>query len=340
MPASIDIMKFMGMGIEHPILDVRTPAEFEQGHIYGAINFPLFDNEERVIIGTLYKQEGREKAIIRGLDLVRPKIGLFVERAKELNKTGTYLVHCWRGGMRSGSLSWLLEMYGFKVYTLKGGYKSFRKFVLNSFIVPRSVTVLGGNTGSGKTAVLDELKKRNEQVIDLEKLASHKGSSFGSLGEEKQPTQEQFENDLAAELHSCNPQKKIWIEDESRMIGKKVIPGGLWEQMRAANVLFLDIPFKERTAYLTKEYGKYNKADLKNAIERITKRLGPEQTKLALESLENKDISTVCEICLHYYDKAYQHGINKRDKRKITTISFNEINPLHITQKIINEWKK
>ena len=340
MSASIDIEKFLKFGNEHPVLDVRTPAEFEQGHICNAINFPLFDNEERKIIGTLYKQDGREKAILKGLEMVGPKMITFIENANKLNKTGTFLIHCWRGGMRSGSISWLLQLYGYKIHTLKGGYKSFRKFVMNSFAESKKIIVLGGKTGSGKTPVLAELKKLGEQVIDLEKLANHKGSSFGALGEEKQPTQEQFENDIAIEFYGNDPQKNSWVEDESRMIGKKVIPEGLWKQMREAHVLLLDIPFKERAEYLTKEYGKFNKTELAVSIERITKRIGSEQTKQALESVENNDIAAACEICLDYYDKAYQHGIDKRKKETINSISFNEMDPEQIAQKIIREWKK
>jgi len=197
---------------KHQVLDVRTPKEFEQGHIPGAINLPLFTNEERVIVGTIYKQQGRQPAILKGLELVGPKMKDIIETVSKIENRGCFLLHCWRGGMRSSSVAWLLSIYGIKVYTLKGGYKFYRRNVLETFEAKKNIVVLGGKTGSAKTYILKKLEEKGEQVIDLEALAKHKGSSFGSLGETQPPSQEQFENLLADKLKSVSPEKICWIE--------------------------------------------------------------------------------------------------------------------------------
>jgi tRNA 2-selenouridine synthase len=327
---------------------VRTPAELEKGNIPDAYNLPLFSNEERVIVGTIYKQQGKEAAIQKGLELVRPKLNDLVNHTQKILKEHPIsfpsplrgkserglLMHCWRGGMRSSSVAWLLELYGYKVYTLKGGYKFFRRYILSAFDEQRNFIILGGRTGSGKTLVLQKLAEQREQVIDLEKLAHHKGSSFGSIGEEPAPTQEQFENRLALELKKLDPSKATWMEDESRLIGKEVIPTALWEQMRSTKVIYIDLPFNERAAYLTKEYGKFSKEDLRGAIQRITRRLGGMQTAQALEALENNDLQAACEICLVYYDKSYDHGLSQREVDTVKKYTFEKLDADLIASKI------
>mgnify|MGYP003349536217 CR=1 FL=1 len=208
-----------------PIVDVRTPAEFEQGHIPGAINLPLFSNEERKIIGTLYKKEGKQPAIRKGLEIVGPKLATLVAEINNIKKNffpttsppsskdrvgiGSILFHCWRGGMRSSSVAWLAQMAGYASTTLQGGYKTYRNYVLQSFHSSINLKIIGGYTGSGKTIILEELKKQGEQIINLEHLAHHKGSAFGAFGQEKQPTQEQFENNLM-----CIQTKIIKLEEK------------------------------------------------------------------------------------------------------------------------------
>lgn len=351
MPTSIDISNFLQQSLNtNVVIDVRTPKEFEQGHIPGAVNIPLFSNEERVVVGTLYKQQGKQPAILKGLEFVGPKMTDIISKAQACTnakhstkqkenkndelKNNTLYVHCWRGGMRSGSVAWLLELYGIKVFTLKGGYKAFRKYVLESFSKQYNLLILGGKTGSAKTLVLEKLAALNEQVINLEKLAAHKGSAFGALGENMQPSQEQFENELATALHllpsPCGEGlgvrlPPLWLEDESRLIGNKVIPEGLWIQMRLAKTLCMNVPFEDRVEYLTEEYGKFPKEELKVSIEKITKRLGYQQAKNALIALEENDLKTTCRICLMYYDKSYQHGMDKRDKSSVEQIDFDRL---------------
>lgn len=337
MPQQLDIDTFLSMSAGKTLLDVRTPKEFDQGHIPGAINLPLFTNEERAVVGTIYKQQGREAAILKGLELVGPKLAGFITSVKERTDDSALFVHCWRGGMRSGSMAWLLELYGYKVFVLKGGYKKFRQYVLNHFEVHAPVKILSGKTGSGKTYILQELQKLGAQIIDLEKLAKHKGSAFGSLGEEEQPTQEQFENELALAIRDVKPGNVLWLEDESRMIGKKVIPETLWHKMRDTEVILVDVPFELRVQHLVKEYGKYSVQELEESVHKITRRLGPEQTQNTLKALHENNLKLVCEMCLHYYDKSYSHGLAKRDNPVIKHMVFDHMDFRAIAAKLIND---
>ena len=192
------------------LLDVRTPAEFAQGHVPGAQNLPLFSDEERAEVGTLYKQVNPERAFLRGLDLAGAKMSWYVREAMRLAPNRKVAVHCWRGGQRSGSLATLLSFAGFDVQVVQGGYKAYRTHVLEQFALRKSkFVVLGGKTGSGKTEILKQLASLGEQVIDLEALANHKGSAFGALGEEPQPRVEQFENNLFAILKKMDHQRRI-----------------------------------------------------------------------------------------------------------------------------------
>ncbi|MCW3076032.1 MAG: mnmH [Bacteroidetes bacterium] len=337
MPHVLDIHQFIsGFASVGSVIDVRSPKEFEQGHIPGAVNIPLFDNEERAVVGTIYKQTGRQPAILKGMEIVGPKMAAIVNRAIEESKENTIYIHCWRGGMRSGFIAMLLEMYGLKVFLLKGGYKKFRNFALDSFNEPLNILLLSGNTGSGKTYILKKLKDKGKQVIDLEGLAHHKGSAFGALGEKSQPTQEQFENELAIELFKIDKKSAVWLEDESRLIGKKVLPPGLWEQMRTAKVLFIKLSFEERLKHIVKEYGQYPKEQLKESILRITKRLGSEQSKSAILALDENDLNTALGICLHYYDKTYQHGLSLREITTIQEMIFETLDIDHISSALIN----
>src|SRR6185312_12204323 len=197
MICTLSINEFLALDSSIPVADVRTPAEFEQGHIPGANNIPLFSNDERVTVGTTYKQQGRDQAVLLGFDLVGNKWSGFIGQALEIAPGKKIALHCWRGGMRSGAMAWALNLYGFDVYLLEGGYKKYRRWVLDGFDQPRNLLILGGMTGSGKTQILHELAKAGERMIDLEDMAQHQGSSYGTMNMLVQPTQEQFENDLA-----------------------------------------------------------------------------------------------------------------------------------------------
>jgi tRNA 2-selenouridine synthase len=324
----IDIDQFITLVGAHPLFDVRSPGEYGHAHIPGAHSLPLFSDEERKIVGTAYKQQSRETAIKIGLDYYGVKMRSMVEEverivATEGNGSKTILVHCWRGGMRSGAVAWLLDLYGFKVYTLAEGYKAFRTWVLAQFSRPYQLNILGGYTGAGKTEVLHELKKKGEKVVDLEDLAGHKGSAFGGIGLQ-QPMPEMFENKLALALHALTIQGEdpIWVENESQRIGNINLPKPFFDTMLASPVYFLDIPFEVRLDYLVREYGKLKKEELVNAVIRIQKRLGGLNTKNAVNALIENDHHTAFGILLRYYDKFYEQGLADRRERKIPIHSF------------------
>jgi tRNA 2-selenouridine synthase len=328
MVEAVPVEQFLALAQSAPILDVRTPAEFERGHIPAARNLPLFTNEERAIVGTAYKQQSRQEAMLLGLDVVGGKMRPIVEAAQKLAtaaQTRTLCVHCWRGGMRSGSVAWLLDLFGFKVFTLKGGYKAFRRYVLDSFTLPHRLVVLGGKTGSGKTHILHELQRRGEQVIDLEALAHHKGSAFGALGEHPQPSQEQFENELAVQWRPLDAARRVWVEDESRMTGRCCIPLEIWDMMRCAPVMFLDMPVEARVQNALADYGSFRAEELAQSLLKIQKRLGGLHTRLALEALERNDLAEAVRVALRYYDKAYLHGLHKRDPLTVRTIASSTV---------------
>jgi len=340
----VNIDRFLELAGAYPIIDVRSPGEYNHAHIPGAYNLPLFTDEERKIVGTAYKHESREAAIKIGLDFFGPKMKRMVEEAEslvssrqspvantqaELQTTNCLLLYCWRGGMRSAGIAWLMDLYGFKVYTLAGGYKKFRNNVLDTFKLPFQFKILGGYTGSGKTETLKVLKERGEKAIDLEQVAKHKGSAFGNMGFEKQPTQEMFENILAKELrresivskssHEDNELANydlapaIWLEDESQRIGDVNIPFELWKTMRRAPVYFLDISFEKRLEHIVKEYGGLEKEKLVNSIFRIQRRLGGLETKNAINFLLDDNTIECFRILLKYYDKWYLKSLHNRE---------------------------
>lgn len=315
----LDIAQFLLLAQQHPVLDVRSPGEFAHAAIPGAHSLPLFTDEERKVVGTAYKQQSREQAIKIGLDYFGPKMRPMVETVEALlqhRPDKTVLVHCWRGGMRSAGVAWLLDLYGFKVCTLEGGYKAFRNYLIAQFKKEWPMAIIGGYTGSGKTTLLQKLGRLGEAVIDLEALAAHKGSSFGHLGQPPQPSQEMFENLLGMallQLDRNQPGKTIWLEDESLRIGTLLIPNDFYKQMRRARCYFLEIPFAERLQYILKDYGKADRENLVHAVLRIQKRLGGLETKTAVNCLIENDLQGAFEILLKYYDKWYLKGLYNRD---------------------------
>lgn len=316
-----------------PVFDVRSPGEYQQAHIPGAYSFPLFTDEERRVIGIAYKQESREKAVKLGLDFFKEKMLPMIEHAQELQgeKAGKVIVHCWRGGMRSATVAWLLELYGYEVFLLTGGYKTFRRWVLDRLEKNYTLRVLGGYTGSGKSEILQVLQQKGHAVIDLEAMANHKGSAFGNLDEIMQPRQEMFENKLAYTIWKIKKgdDQSIWVEDESRRIGTVTIPRTFFNCMRTQPVFFLEIPFEERLAHIVAEYGKYDTEKLKAAILRIQKRLGGLETKMAIGFLEKRDIKNCFTVLLKYYDKCYKESLPNRENlsKLLTTITSGTTDP-------------
>lgn len=336
---------FLAKAGDLPVFDVRSPGEYSHAQIPGAINLPLFSDEERKMIGTLYKQQGRQRAIKEGLDYFGPKMRAMVEQVETAtgkNKSDnreykkTILVHCWRGGMRSGAVAWLLDLYGFEVYILTGGYKAYRNWVIQHFEKDHHFTLVGGYTGSGKTEIVHTLQQQQQSVIDLEGLAVHKGSAFGGIGLPPQPTQEMFENLLATALHKNNG-LHFYLEDESQRIGVLHIPHGFWRTMRTKNIIFIDIPFKERLQNIVKEYGQCDREKLKLSIERIQKRLGPLETKTALQHLAAGEMEACFRILLTYYDKVYDKALLNRENigPLLNKIPCSVVDTLSNTEKLL-----
>ena len=336
----IQIEEFLALSDLFPVIDVRAPLEYMQGHIPGAINIPLFDNHEREVVGTKYKQINKEAAMYAGLEFAGNKlVQLAKQGERAAGKNKTLLVHCWRGGMRSKSMVWLFETLGLTCHLLEGGYKSYRRHIKEVAARPLNLCVIGGRTGSGKTAILHHMAQLGEQIIDLEGLAHHKGSAFGALGESEQPTTEQFENDLGQKLLELNPEKITWIEDESRNIGKCVIPGEFYARMRNSTLVFLDISRELRAEHLVVDYASYKVEELKDCVVKIGKRLGGDRTREALESIDRGDFRTTAMITLHYYDKAYMFSLEKNHE-EYQVLPSEDIDPVVNAQLLLRHEKE
>ncbi|MEO6820549.1 MAG: tRNA 2-selenouridine(34) synthase MnmH [Ginsengibacter sp.] len=333
---SVDVETFLNLSKLYPILDVRSPSEYAHAHIPGAFSIPLFSDEQRKIIGTAYKRESRKIAVNHGLKYFSERMKIIPREVEELvknveskNKTmvssSTFdsngdvdkpgiLLHCWRGGMRSSTVAWLLSLYGYNIFILKGGYKSYRHWALSQFEYPYPLHILGGYTGSGKTELLLEMQAKGKTIIDLEGLANHKGSAFGALGQQPQPSQEMFENLLAFELSEAIKKKDtIWMEDESNRIGGVHVPNILWDQMRKSKLYFLDIPAEERLKFIVGQYGYFSQESLQDSITKIQKKLGGQETKNAITFLNQDDHYACFEILLTYYDKLYEKALHNRE---------------------------
>lgn len=327
MPQKLVAKEFVEKAKFIPILDVRSPGEYKKGHIPGANSMCLFTDEERAKVGTCYKQIGKEKAVEMGLEFVGPKLHQFVKTAKKFAVDGEILVYCWRGGMRSGSMAWLLETAGLKVCLLEGGYKAYRNYVLSQFAQDLKLCVLGGKTGSGKTELLHVIKSHGHQILDLEGIAKHRGSAFGHFGMEAQPSSEHFENLLAKEILALDVSKPIWVEDESRHIGKVFMDVVFYNKIRNAPIMFMDISVETRLPHLVKVYAGYPKEDIVMALGKIQRRLGGNWHQLALKALDVGDFAEVAKITLTYYDKAYMFGLHQRENPQIRPIEVNTIDP-------------
>jgi tRNA 2-selenouridine synthase len=317
----LNAKEFMVLAKSFPLVDVRSPSEFEEGHISGAINIPIFNNNERAIVGTIYKNNGRLPAIERGLEIVGPKMAQLAHKAIEIASNDRLLAYCWRGGMRSENMAWLFERVGINCSVLQGGYKSYRNYLLEMTGNLPQLIVIEGHTGSGKTEILSHLKAMGEQVIDLEGLANHKGSVFGGIGQEMQPTTQQFQNELFYEILDFDLLKRIWIEGESQTVGRVFLPDPLWVRMNEAKCIEIFVPRADRIRRLVTEYGSLQYELMENAIGSISKRLGNLRMKEILHCYREKNLDCAAGKLLEYYDQTYLYSREKY-KKKLTRIDL------------------
>lgn len=332
---ALDINEFLPLRRHLPVVDVRSEAEFEQGHIPRAFNVPLLNNAERVIVGTTYKQSGQIEAITAGFRLVGPRLADLIESSRTIGDE--LLVHCWRGGMRSANFCRFMEMSRIKTHQLEGGYKAYRRAAFESFKTSFRFIALCGYTGSGKSEILRAIADHGEQIIDLEKIANHKGSVFGGLMMPPQPTTEQFQNNLFEAILKLNPSKRIWIEDESIAVGKIFLPEDLWSRMTNTSLLEIMMQKEIRIARLVREYGMANTNEFLEAMTKISRKLGGQNFKEAKEKLLAGDMSSVIDILLTYYDKAYRNGLDKKKGQIKLYSSWNGTDVHVYARQLINE---
>jgi len=313
-------------------IDVRSEGEFEDGHVISSINIPILNNEHRILVGTSYKQEGKDSAEELGYKLVSPLFEQLIAEAKKHVKENKIVVYCARGGMRSQIFSDLLSKEGIEVLRLKDGYKRYRNWCLEKFSREHSSIVLSGKTGSQKTERLFGLKNEGESVIDLEGLAHHKGSAFGSLGLPEQPSQEQFENNLAHALYfELKKNLPVWYENESRFIGKIRVPDPIFNRIVKSPRVEIEPSFENRFQFLMENYGCFSNEALIEKTQLLTKRMGLEANKKAIEAIENGAKDEWLNLLMHYYDKAYDQGrIKLSFQPKFINVPLEETLGLHL----------
>lgn len=353
MPHALDAESFLALrdaGL--PLLDARSPGEYAHGHIPGALNLPVLDDGERAAVGTAHARSGREGAVHLALKLAGPQLAFKLARARRLvqehydalppqtgkragTKNRSVLIHCWRGGLRSASLAWLLETGGYAVHVLAGGYKTYRAWVRTTLARPASVLVLGGMTGSGKTDMLAELARLGSQVIDLEALAGHRGSAFGGVGLDGQPGNESVENALADLWRGLDPARPVWLEDEDRRIGTVALCGEFFEHIRTGRLVLVDVPFEARVNRLVRMYtGPEHRDALAACVERLTARLGDEAARRCVADIRADRYREAVTAILGYYDKLYSRQMEKHDRALAGCIALDRDDPAEAARRL------
>lgn len=314
----LQLIEYKDVRDEDILIDVRSPKEFEENKINGAINIPIFNDEERILIGTLYKEDV-EKAKKEGVKIASSKLPEIFDEILELYKSHKRLVfYCARGGMRSGVISSMIGALGLKVYKIKGGYKEYRKHIIED--LPRlnenlKYIVLHGNTGVGKTKILKRLEELGCDVLDLEGCANHRGSILGSVGLEKASTQKQFESNI---YHNFKKVKSTYIlvEAESKRIGNVFIPDYIHDKMKCGTHIFLDAPMEFRKNIILEEYLKKenSKEEILKCLVRLEKYISKENISRYKCLVEEGQFGEVVEeLMIKYYDPMYTHTSKKYD---------------------------
>ncbi|MDP3621239.1 MAG: tRNA 2-selenouridine(34) synthase MnmH [Polynucleobacter sp.] len=311
------------------VIDVRSPAEFALDHIPGSINCPVLDNEERILIGTLYKQESPFAAKKRGAALVAKNIAQHLEtHFLEMPREWRPLIYCWRGGERSGAFTHILRRIGWKASQLEGGYQGFRRQVIADLAQAAeafSFRVICGMTGSGKTRVLHELAAVGEQVLDLECLANHRGSVLGGDPIDPQPTQKAFETRIWNALRQLDPSRAVFVESESKKVGGVHIPDALMERIRLGECIEVRASNSTRVSWLMREYHHFlsNTADLEDKLGMLRARYGNEAISVWCEQAQAGRFAELVEdLLVKHYDPSYQGSIRRNFLRYDSADSF------------------
>jgi tRNA 2-selenouridine synthase len=310
------------------VIDVRAPGEYAEDHIPGAINLPVLSDDERAIVGTIYVRQDRFLARKVGAALVARNAAAHLEGPLATKDGGWRpLVYCWRGGQRSGSFASILAQVGWRVELIEGGYKSYRRLVVGALYdqpLPHRLILLDGGTGTGKTRVLARLAAAGAQVIDLERMAGHRGSLFGGQPG-GQPTQKAFESRVAMALARLDPARPVFVEAESNKIGRLIIPPMLWQRMMAADHLRLEAPLAARAAYLCRAYD-----DLPADVEALCARLahlrpyhGAEKVAQWQAMARGGDVvALAAALVAQHYDPRYIKAQARQGRAPLAAISL------------------
>lgn len=299
--------------IPNPLyIDVRAPVEYNEDHIPGAVNLPIFNDEERKEVGTLYRMSGKDDAVKRGTEIGGKRIVEIINRIAGVNDK-EIIIYCARGGMRSGAVASLLNSLGIKTYRINGGYKSFRKMVidrLSTIKIGPEIFVLQGLTGSGKTEIIRLIPNS----IDLEEMAGHRSSLFGGIGL-KQNSQKGFETLLWHKLEQLKNEDYILFEGESKKVGNLHIPENIFSQMREAPAIFIDASIERRIDIIKKEYTGFNEDQrVLNTVNTLKRRLGIIKMETLADLYRRGEVDEFIRILLlDYYDSLYRHTLDKFD---------------------------
>lgn len=322
-----DIAQLAALPVD-TLIDARSPAEYAEDHLPGAINLPSLSDAERARVGTIYVQEDRFKARRIGAALVARNVAAHLEGPLS-DKDGSWrpLVYCWRGGQRSGSFASILDQIGWRVSLLDGGYRAYRHLVVSMlYEAPLTLTpvLLDGNTGTAKTRLLELLKGAGVQIIDLEGLANHRGSALGARAG-GQPPQKLFEGRLAQRIAALDPARPVVIEAESHKVGARILPPSLWDAMKSASVVRVTAPLAARASYLAEAYGDMTDQPdlLKGSLDLLRHLRGHETVDHWQQMVDARDFNALAgELIVHHYDPGYERARVRHDMAKPETIDL------------------